>query len=159
LERSTPELKNIRAEVQMRPLCSLNLLLVVIAMSVGVPVQSEGRQPSVSKHFKLSADQIRPLATGRGGAIASDRITVDGRPVGYMYRTRPHTHLDSGWAFLAGDESDDYMANANNHAIYDVNTIANYDPEIIPLLDAPVGSAYIRTASGLVLDPQGAPSE
>ena len=76
-----------------------------------------------------------------------------------MYRTRRHNDLDSGWAFLAGDENYDYMANADNHAIYDVNTIANYDPEIIPLLDAPVGSAYIRTASGLVPDPQGAPSE
>lgn len=76
-----------------------------------------------------------------------------------MYRTRPHNDLGSGWAFLAGDESDDYMAEANNHAIYDVNTIANYDPEIVPLLDAPIGSAYIRTSSGLVPDPQGAPSE
>ena len=113
----------------------------------------------MNKHFKLSAEQLRPLATGRGGAIASDRITVDGHSVGYMYRTRPHNDLDSGWAFLAGDESDDYMTHASNHAIYDVNTIANYDPDIIPLLDAPVGSAFIRTASGLVPDPQGAPTE
>jgi hypothetical protein len=28
--------------------------------------------------------------------------------------------------------------------VYDVNTIANYDPEIIPFLDAPVGSAFER---------------
>jgi hypothetical protein len=142
----------------MRSLNSLNLLFFT-AVGIGVPVQSESRKRSLSKHFKLSADQIRPLATGRGGAIASDRITVDGRPVGYMYRTRSHNNLDSGWAFLAGDESEDYMAEANNHAIYDVNTIANYDPEIIPLLDAPVGSAYVRSSAGLVPAPQGAPSE
>lgn len=103
----------------------------------------------MTKHFKLSAEQIRPFAAGRGSAISSDRITVDGRPVGYMYRTRPHHNLDSGWAFLAGDENDAYMAEPENHAIYDVNTIANYDNEIIPLLDAPVGSAFIRTPSGL----------
>jgi hypothetical protein len=113
----------------------------------------------MSKHFKLSAEQIKPLAMGKGGAIASDRITVDGHRVGYMYRTKPHNKQDSGWAFLAGDESDAYMNNSANHAIYDVNTIANYDPEIIPLLDAPAGSAFIRTASGLVPDPQGAPNE
>lgn len=76
-----------------------------------------------------------------------------------MYRTRPHNDLDSGWAFLAGDENDDYMANNRNRAISDLNTIANYDAAIIPLLDAPVGSAYVRTASGLVPDPQGAQSE
>ncbi|HEX8666911.1 MAG TPA: DUF2185 domain-containing protein [Allosphingosinicella sp.] len=121
--------------------------------------QPEGEKTSVTKDFRLSADQSRPLATGRGGAIASDRITVDGQPVGYMYRTAPHNQLDSGWAFLAGDETDAYMSDASNHAVYDVNTIANYDPEIIPLLDAPIGSAFIRTPSGLVLDPQGAPNE
>lgn len=76
-----------------------------------------------------------------------------------MYRTRPYNDLDSGWAFLAGDESDAYMSDTSNHAIYDVNTIANYDPEIIPLLDAPEGAAFIRTTSGLVPDPHGAPTE
>ena len=113
----------------------------------------------MTKHFKLSAEQMRPLVTGRGGAIASDRITVNGRLVGYMYRTEPRNKLDSGWVFLAGDESQAYMDNAENHAIYDVNTIANYDPEIIPLLDAPIGTAFIRTPSGLMRDPQGAPEE
>lgn len=123
------------------------------------PAQSEERQTSVDKPFRRSAEQIRPVATGRGGAIASDRITVDGRPVGYKYRTEPHNELDSGWAFLAGDETDDYMNDSRNHEIYDVNTIANYDPEIIPLLDAPIGSAFIRGEAGLVPDPLGAPSE
>ena len=30
--------------------------------------------------------------------------------------------------------------------LYDVNTIANYDPEIIPFLDSPPGSAFERDA-------------
>jgi hypothetical protein len=47
--------------------------------------------------------------------------------------------------FLAGDESDDYASHAANFELYDVNTIANYDPDIIPHLDAPVGSAYAVT--------------
>ncbi|WP_260925131.1 DUF2185 domain-containing protein [Novosphingobium sp. 9] len=121
--------------------------------------KSESEPQPMQKQFKLAAEQIRPLALGRGGAIASDRITVDGRAVGYMYRLKSHDQQDSGWAFLAGDESDEYMANPGKHAIYDVNTIANYDPEIIPLLDAPVGSAFIREKNGLVRDPLGAPSD
>jgi hypothetical protein len=36
------------------------------------------------------------------------------------------------------------MDNPDNTTIYDVNTIANYDPEIIPHLRAPVGSALER---------------
>jgi hypothetical protein len=51
------------------------------------------------------------------------------------------------------------MENPDNHGIYDVNTIANYDPEIIPLLDQPAGSAYLRMPNGLIADPNGALSE
>jgi hypothetical protein len=134
-------------------------VLSLLGLAACSSAQSEERQTPLNKQFKLSAEQIRPLATGRGGAIASDRITVDGRPVGYMYRTPPRNELDSGWAFLAGDETDAYMNNPSNHAIYDVNTIANYDPEIIRLLDAPIGSAFIRSATGLIPDPLGAPRE
>jgi hypothetical protein len=76
-----------------------------------------------------------------------------------MYRTAPTNPFDSGWAFLGGDEDDAYMNDPSRHAIYDVNTIANYDPDIIPHLDAPVGSALIRGPSGLIRDPQGAPDE
>ena len=94
------------------------------------------------KQFKLSATEIIPLALGRGGAIASDRITVDGLPVRFMYREAPDNEFDSGWRFLSGTEDDAYMADASNHAVYDVNTIANYDRSIIPHLDAPAGSAF-----------------
>ena len=96
------------------------------------------------KPFRLRADQIRPLATGYGGCIASDLITCDGRKVGFMYREATEREVDSGWRFLSGYESDGYMDGAGNHAVYDVNTVANYDPEIIPFLDAPVGSAFER---------------
>ena len=62
-----------------------------------------------------------------------------------MYREQPNDPIDSGWRFFAGTESQAYVDDPNNLAIYDVNTIANYDPEIIPLLDAPLGSAFERT--------------
>ncbi len=98
------------------------------------------------KQFALRADQIKPLAEGRGGCFATDMITVEGRKVGYMYREKPDNDTDSGWRFMAGNESEDYMNNPDNHSIYDVNTIANYDPDIIPLLDKPAGSAFERDA-------------
>jgi hypothetical protein len=140
----------------MRPDRPIVVLLAGLALS-GAAYATGGGDQTVQKQFALRADQIRPLATNRGGAIASDRITVDGRPVGYMYRLAPHNPMDSGWFFLAGDEDQAYMDNTANHAVYDVNTIANYDPEIIPLLDAPIGSAFIRANGRLVRDPEGAP--
>ena len=96
----------------------------------------------MSKKFKLSKEDIVELVFGYGSCFASDRITVDGRPVGFMYRETPDNDLDSGWRFLAGDEDDDYMSDVNNHAIYSVNTIANYDRSIIPLLDSKAGSVF-----------------
>jgi hypothetical protein len=36
--------------------------------------------------------------------------------------------VDSGWRFLSGYESDEYMN----------------DPDIVPFLDAPIGSAFER---------------
>jgi hypothetical protein len=97
------------------------------------------------KKFKLSAADIKPIAVGFGGCIASNMILVDGHPVRFMYRTEPHNPLDSGWHFLSGLESGSYMDDARNHAVYDINTIANYDPSITPFLDAPAGSAFEKT--------------
>ena len=96
------------------------------------------------KKFALRADQIRPVAEGHGGCFATDMITVEGQKVGYMYREEPDFDADSGWRFMAGRESPEYMEDAANHGIYDVNTVANHDPEIIPLLRAPVGSVFER---------------
>ena len=96
------------------------------------------------KKYFLDASQIKPLATGMGACYASDRITVEGRKVGFMYREEPDTDIDSGWRFTAGDESQEYMDNPDNVNVYDVNTIANYDPAIIPHLLSPAGSAFER---------------
>ena len=99
----------------------------------------------MQKRFKLSASEIKPLVNGYGGCISSDMITVKGYPVRFMYRERPGNDIDSGWRFMSGFEDEQYMTNPDNHAVYDVNTIANYDPSIIPLLDAPVGSVFEKT--------------
>jgi hypothetical protein len=57
------------------------------------------------KAFKIPGDQIKQLIPNMGGCAASDRITVHGALVGYMYREQPRNDSDSGWHFLAGDES------------------------------------------------------
>jgi len=98
----------------------------------------------LAKIFNLKPEQIAPIALGRGGCLSTDRIVVDGKPVGYMYREESLNELDSGWRFFAGDEDDGYMSNSLRHGVYDVNTIVNYDPDILPFLDAAVGSRFER---------------
>ena len=61
-----------------------------------------------------------------------------------MVRNEPQNAADSGWRFFSGFESDEYLADRDKSDIYDVNTVANYDPDIIPFLDWPVGSEFER---------------
>lgn len=98
----------------------------------------------MDKQFKLSAGEIKPIAKGHGACIATDMITVEGHQVHFMYREPPDNDVDGGWRFMAGLESQEYMDDAENLAFYDVNTIANCDPDIIPFLRAPIGSAFER---------------
>ncbi|MGC4060394.1 MAG: DUF2185 domain-containing protein [Aquabacterium sp.] len=99
----------------------------------------------MSKKLYIAAEDIKPLATDLGTCIATDKITVQGLPVRFMYREEPIYDTDSGWRFLSGLESDAYMENASNQGAHDVNIIANIDPSVIPLLTAPIGSAYEKT--------------
>lgn len=85
--------------------------------------------------------------TGKGpdGCLASDKITKEGWKVGYMYREETDEGVpDSGWRFMKGDENDEYTDNPNNVHVFALNTICNYDPDIIPYLDLPIGTALIR---------------
>jgi len=96
------------------------------------------------KNYKIHGDQIVDLVKGKGGCMATDKITVDGEPVDFMYRETPLFDIDSGWRFFSGTESQEYVDDAGNSAIYDVNTIANYDNAIIPYLELPIGTELER---------------
>lgn len=97
------------------------------------------------KKKKYKNIEIKELVPGMGGCIATDRIIVDGEKVNFMYRQKPDNDIDSGWNFFSGiNEDDDYINNPDNLGVYDVNTIANYDPSIIPFLDSPVNSTFER---------------
>jgi hypothetical protein len=94
--------------------------------------------------FKLKPEEIKNLIPEMGYCIASDKITVEGFPVGFMYREQPQDENDSGWRFIAGDEDQDYIDDPLNSMIFEVNVIANYDPAIIPYLKLPAGSELER---------------
>lgn len=96
-----------------------------------------------------------------GSCLATDRIMVEGRRVGYAYREPPDNNIDSGWRFFAGDEDDAYTSDPDNIGIYNCNTVANYDRDIIAILNAPIGSAFYRDEkTGTIrVDPLGSPTD
>lgn len=106
-----------------------------------------------NKKFRLSAEDIVPGLAPGDGCMATDRILVDGSPVGYMYRD------GSGWVFTAGDETPEYLAEPGHVNLLSLNEIANYDRAILPYLQAPPGAAFIRHGDGFVEDPEGAPRD
>lgn len=82
------------------------------------------------------------------GCMASDKITKEGWKVGYMYREEPmDSNPDSGWRFFKGDEDEEYMNNPDHFHIFALNTICNYDRDIIPYLHSKIGSEFIRISS------------
>lgn len=76
--------------------------------------------------------------------MASGKITDEGMKVGFMYREDPEDEFDTGWRFYSGTEDDAYVENPNNFMVYDVNTIANYDRSIVPMLKKQIGSEWER---------------
>ena len=58
------------------------------------------------KEYKLKSDEIIKLTELKGGCIASNKITIDGLQIGYMYRENPSNEFDSGWRFFAGSEDE-----------------------------------------------------
>jgi hypothetical protein len=83
------------------------------------------------------------LETGKT-CLVTDKITVDGMKVGFMYREEPEDEDDSGWRFLSGTEDEAYMDNPDNYQICDINVVANYDKAIIPMIKKPVDSEWER---------------
>ena len=116
----------------------------VFAVAVVACTGTSSGAPMSSKQFKIPGSEIRPLAKGHGACIASDRILVDGCRVGYMVRTEPSEDADSGWQFFSGDETQEYCDDTSKFGVYDVNTVCNYDPSIIPLLQTRAPVAFAR---------------
>jgi hypothetical protein len=108
----------------------------------------------VAEQNRLEASDIRSLPDGYGACFATDRITVDGERVGYMYRKEPDNDHDSGWRFTAGTESEAYMDDPAHSSITHVSTVASIDPDIVPFVDAPVGTILVRWPTGSPLGPE-----
>lgn len=98
----------------------------------------------MTKKYLRIDDTLQELVKPMGYCIASDRITIDGAKIGFMYREKREDEDDSGWRFIAGDEDEDFMENNLNFMMFDVNYIANLDSAIIPYLQQKTGSEFER---------------
>jgi len=93
---------------------------------------------------ELKEEDIRDLVSHWGYCIVSNQITMEGIKVGFMYREERMDKEDSGWRFLSGTETEEYLDNPDNSKALAVNVVANYDPAIIPYLKNRIGSEWER---------------
>lgn len=78
-------------------------------------------------------------------AYVSKKITEEGWKVGYMERNKPYNEEDSGWAFFAGDEDDEYTSDYRNIELTRVGNVwQQWDPDIFKYIDMPAGTRLIR---------------
>ena len=99
---------------------------------------------------KKKAPDVQPQ-----GCYATLKVAKENARVGYMYREEPDPDSelpDSGWRFFAGDEQDEYLDDPENIVILSLSTVKALDPAVIPYLEAPYGSAFLRSGDAFVRD-------
>lgn len=92
-------------------------------------------------------DELEVKEEGFDNCIVSNMISIEGWKVGYMFRQTPSKkYPDSGWRFFKGDETEEYINTLGNTRASTLGEVSEYDPDIIPYLDSPVGSYLLRVS-------------
>ena len=104
--------------------------------------------PQAKKYFKNMID-IHKMIEDERGCLVSDRISMDGCQIGIWFVVNQAKAIQTvdGSSFMEM-KNQEYLNDVNHVQVFSLNTICNYDPEIIPFLDSPVGSAYARDKDG-----------
>lgn len=81
--------------------------------------------------------------------FATKKIIYEKSKIGYCYREEPMEKekkgfKDSGWRFLNGDETQEYLDDAENSQFVSLGRILNMDDSFLELLENPIGSAFER---------------
>jgi hypothetical protein len=84
------------------------------------------------------------LVPPMGAVLASRLVAKEGQKVRFLYREVPDRADDSGWRVFSGSEDQAFADDPRNMGLYDADTIARLDPDIIPLLNEPPPCAFER---------------
>ncbi|GAB3577911.1 DUF2185 domain-containing protein [Hymenobacter daeguensis] len=95
-------------------------------------------------NYKVNSEDFEQIISHTCNCAATDKVVIERLPVGYMRRDDPINDNDSGWQFLWGFETQEYLDDLDNSATYKLNTLANIDRAIIPYLDYPIGTELER---------------
>lgn len=66
----------------------------------------------------------------------------DNNHVGYCYREYSDIKIDSGWRFLLGDETEDYLDNPDNSQTLDLSEIVKWNPKLATIISSRYNSEF-----------------
>lgn len=81
-------------------------------------------------------------------SCVTNQILFEGKKIGYFYREQPDEEEDSGWRFMVGDESDEYMSYIENSSYVSLAKVLSKDSSVLDYLDYPIDSCFAKDASG-----------
>lgn len=112
-----------------------------------------------AKKLAVDPDTAPPMVPPLGLGVATDHVMVEGWPVQMMRRGAPAHEADSGWTFASGLESADELADPARSGAYDLDLVANIDPDVLPFLTWPPGTVIERATPSSPLEVVVGPDE
>ena len=115
--------------------------------------ENEKKKKTTPTLLAEETDYTTGLGVGEFCA-ASRLITEQGCRVAYMRRFLIEREMghdlrsDSGWLFMSGRETGEYLSDPTNIEVCRLNTICNIDSDIIPFLTLPYNTIVVRRADG-----------
>ena len=82
-----------------------------------------------------------------GYALAPKRLVEKRQKVRFMYREKPDNESDSGQRLFSSDETDEFVNDPENIGLYNIKTLSQIDPDIVPFLNNAAGTAFERDTS------------
>ena len=105
------------------------LFAVVIALSLSSTSESgTSLKPAQQASLVLASREV----------IGPNRL-----PVGFAYREKSDNEY-SGWVFLSGHESQEYLDDSSNLALSPLDLFLEMDPSLAEIIDRPVGTYWKR---------------
>lgn len=80
------------------------------------------------------------------GCIVSNNLLSEKGELKWCFRETSINNMDSGWRFLSDIDTDEYLADANNSSVCDLDTVIQIEPAILTIINLPVGTDVELTA-------------
>jgi hypothetical protein len=78
------------------------------------------------------------------GIVSRQVIGPNRRFIGFANRQAPIRKFDSGWAFLSGKESQEFLDEPSNSVALPIRELLEMDPSLSELMDKPAGTYWER---------------